>query len=349
MNESISPESIGSKGYIAGRYGLRLLTPAFVGDADQQGRWRTPPIKALLRQWWRVVWAAEHGFPDDFQRMRHEEGLLFGHAWLADDRDRAGKKVKGRRSLVRIRLEAPDRDQAAWTEGGQRGVAPLADGLNTSYAWFGLLDSKTKAPLRSGIKPGDAEGRRVLQLAWPEDEDHRMRLAIRLIRDFGQLGYRSRGGWGALHIDDVDSVNPDELARFTRPLEDCLSGGWAASMAADADGLMIWQGRQTFDNWAKLMESVARQRKDVRDALKSAGGADLRAVLGTAKNSDRIANPLRWRPVLDTGGHLRLRIFAMPWRISSHLQTIPDRQLASAWRAIARKLDQHGDLERCGT
>lgn len=33
-------------------YQLRFQTPAFLGNAQQQGQWRTPPFKALLRQWW---------------------------------------------------------------------------------------------------------------------------------------------------------------------------------------------------------------------------------------------------------------------------------------------------------
>ncbi len=39
------------------RYTVRFLTPAFLGDAEQNGRWRTPPFKAQLRQWWRVAYA----------------------------------------------------------------------------------------------------------------------------------------------------------------------------------------------------------------------------------------------------------------------------------------------------
>ena len=35
-------------------YTVRFTTPAFLGDAEQNGAWRTPPFKALLRQWWRV-------------------------------------------------------------------------------------------------------------------------------------------------------------------------------------------------------------------------------------------------------------------------------------------------------
>ncbi|MGN2392624.1 hypothetical protein [Pelomicrobium sp. G1] len=29
------------------RYTVRFLTPAFLGDAKQNGRWRTPPFKGV--------------------------------------------------------------------------------------------------------------------------------------------------------------------------------------------------------------------------------------------------------------------------------------------------------------
>lgn len=40
-------------------YQVSFNTPAFLGNAEQQAQWRTPPFKALLRQWWRVVKAPE--------------------------------------------------------------------------------------------------------------------------------------------------------------------------------------------------------------------------------------------------------------------------------------------------
>lgn len=30
-------------------YDVRFLTPAFLGDAEQTGQWRTPPFKERLR------------------------------------------------------------------------------------------------------------------------------------------------------------------------------------------------------------------------------------------------------------------------------------------------------------
>lgn len=348
MNENTQPSHRTDKRFATAEHPIRFLTPAFLGDAEQQGRWRTPPIKALLRQWWRVVWAAEHGFPTDVQRMRHEEGVLFGHAWPEGDRDADGARVQGRKSAVRIRLKAPEPDQPAWTEGHQNGVAPMPDVIGTSYAWFGLLDQRTKQALRTAIKPEAPEGRRTLRLAWPATETGHMNTVLQMLGSFGQLGYRSRGGWGALHVEGVDPLTSEELDRYSRPLEDCLAGEWPAALASDAEGLMLWRGRQTFDHWAKLMSVVAGLRKVVRDPLKTLSGGDLRAVLGSAKAGDRIANPLRWRPVLEPDGQLRLRVFAMPWRVTGELRSsaVSEAQLASAWHTVARTLDQHGDLER---
>ena len=81
---------------------LRFLNPAFLGNADQTGQWRTPPIKALLRQWWRVAYAAEAGFAVDVGAMRDDEGRLFGTA--AD----AGHSNQSR---LRIRLGGWERGQ----------------------------------------------------------------------------------------------------------------------------------------------------------------------------------------------------------------------------------------------
>ena len=86
-------------------YKLTFLTPAFLGNAAQQAQWRTPPIKALLRQYWRMAVAERLKF--DVATLRREEGLLFGAA--ADDGGASG------RSRVRIRLSHWDEGKlTAW-------------------------------------------------------------------------------------------------------------------------------------------------------------------------------------------------------------------------------------------
>ena len=61
-------------------YTLHFATPAFLGNAEQSGQWRTPPIKALLRQWWRVAYAAGQPGAVNVSAMREAEGRLFGSA-----------------------------------------------------------------------------------------------------------------------------------------------------------------------------------------------------------------------------------------------------------------------------
>ena len=61
---------------------LKLNSPAFLGDANQSSVWRTPPIKGLLREWWRI--ASAPSFNYKHETMREAEGRLFGNAWLED-------------------------------------------------------------------------------------------------------------------------------------------------------------------------------------------------------------------------------------------------------------------------
>ncbi|MDW8479479.1 MAG: hypothetical protein RML12_06125 [Xanthomonadales bacterium] len=83
---------------------VTFLTPAFLGDAEQNARWRTPPFKAEIRRWWRLVYAASRNFNVAIEEMRKREGRLFGNAWL--------KHQEGNRevydfckSQVRVRLK----------------------------------------------------------------------------------------------------------------------------------------------------------------------------------------------------------------------------------------------------
>ncbi len=81
------------------RYQLSFTTLAFLGNAGQDAQWHTPPFKALLRQWWRVAWAADQKCaldPAAVHAMREQEGRLLGHAWLDNDDTHARKKRKPR-------------------------------------------------------------------------------------------------------------------------------------------------------------------------------------------------------------------------------------------------------------
>ncbi|MDM7996330.1 MAG: hypothetical protein QUT30_11700 [Acidobacteriota bacterium] len=323
-------------------YEVRFLTPAFLGNADQNAQWRTPPFKALLRQWWRVAYAAQRQFVISIDEMRREEGMLFGNAWLSHEE---GPKVvyDHCKSSVRIRLNNPQTGDS-WTHGTQTGVSPLPTGLDTSYAWFGLIKRGNGLSDRSAIRAGTSESIRQLVLAVENEHFERIKEVMSLIHCFGLLGSRSRGGWGALHIEGAQSLQAADLFHYARNIEACLKDDWAMSLAKDEKGLLIWDGIQAFDSWDKAMRFIAYERKTIRTSLKN--GGNLRPALGFA-SPGRMPSPLRWKVIKGDQGKLRARVFAMPHRIPEEGGTkLSEEQLAKAWKIVAGTLDDTNRFHR---
>lgn len=324
-------------------YNIRFITPAFLGNAEQSGQWRTPPFKALLRQWWRVVYAAKNNFQVDLKAMRHEEGLLFGHAGLEDDFI-LGKAVTARKSKLRLRLEN-SQEVAAWTVGTQQGVEPLSQSLDTSYAWFGLIKRGNNLPNRSAMKPNVNESIRFLKMAMPDESVSEMNEIIKLINAFGLLGSRSRGGWGALQIDGMSAFKGEELLCYAQNIYSCLQNDWAMSLAKDENGLCIWESKNTFDSWDKAMRFIAIQRKQVRANLKN-DKDDLRAALGFASNG-RMPSPLRWKVLAHEPKKLCVRAFALPHKIPEEGgKSLSLNKLVDAWNRVIQTLDSQHDFQR---
>jgi CRISPR-associated protein Cmr1 len=328
------------------RYEVRFTTPAFLGNAAQDAQWRTPPFKALLRQWWRVAHAAEHGFRVDLRRMRFEEGMLFGHAWLHEDSDSNGKNAPARKSAVRIRLQAAGAVLGdSWTRGTQKGVTPLPTDQSTSHAWFGLIRRGGQLSDRTAIKATGMEASRSLHIAFPSAYDARIRETLHLIDAFGLLGSRSRGGWGSVVLVGGTTLVSDHFVRFSRDWEACLDEDWAMSLAKDARP-WIWHSTRPYPQWHEAMRDIALERKRVREALKTKSGTNLRIALGFA-GKGRMPSPLRWKIVADGSGQLWARAFAMPHRLPAQSgDSLREAELKKAWANVCASLDDSKLLVR---
>jgi CRISPR-associated protein Cmr1 len=267
------------------RYTVRFLTPAFLGDVEQNGRWRTPPFKHLLREWWRVAYAAEKNFKVNLEEMRREEGLLFGHAWLDDDRDERGQKVAGRKSLVRIRLDRWDEGdlkRSQWpgdvfvthpeVKNREGRLVPVGNAL---YMGFGPLtyDNQRRATTlkaNAAIQVGEAA---ELSIAVPDEHALRIRHALRLVHLYGTLGGRSRNGWGSyvlLPLPLGEGRGEGTALSDTVPLRnwrDCLALDWPHAIGKDDDGALIWQTAPHAD-WKALMRTLAIVKIGLRTQFK---------------------------------------------------------------------------------
>ncbi len=249
------------------RYRVQFLTPAFLGDAEQSGRWRTPPFKALLRQWWRVVWAADHNFHVSIEQMRREEGLLFGNAWLQDEKGDANF----RKSQVRIRLNHWNQGQLRSWQGLEVNQVPHPEVQRTDY-WvgphaylgYGPLGGSagTKLMKQAAIDSGETA---ELALCLSENCEKQVTSALALMSAYGTVGSRSRNGWGSFEFSPADGTPPLPFGREpARNFQDSLKLDWPHAIGSDEKGLLVWRTASSSGSWRDAMRALAILRIAIR-------------------------------------------------------------------------------------
>ncbi len=361
---------------------LRFLTPAFLGDAEQVGRWRTPPIKHLLREFWRVAYAADKGFNVNLDEMRREEGLLFGNAWLS--RRSNGREVTDfSKSLVRLRIDR-------WSEGSltkdkwpkdldvfHREVGNGGKNVGAAlYLGYGPLvfSRGTALKAKAAIQAGDevrlslawpesfpAALREALTRSgapnlWPERIHERLRHALWLADRYGTLGGRGRNGWGSFQLGaaEGDAAPPPNTAPPLRSWRECLNLDWPHAIGSDERGALIWQTAPR-DDWPSLMKTLATLKIGLRTHFKFTHGK------GAPSPEPRhwLSYPVTKHSVQPWGDNARLpntlRFKVRPTAegklvgVIFHMPHLPppsfnpDRQaIESVWTQVHRYLDAQG-------
>ena len=323
-------------------YEVTFLTPAFLGNAEQRGQWRTPPFKAAVRHWWRVVWACRNSHPAAIESMRLAEGRLLGAA--SDN----GKS----RSNVRLRL-------GRWSHGSDDGASwprpRSADPL--LYLGYGPLEhQKGKGTVlkHAAIQAGEKAN---FEIALPGDELDSIRDALALLHNYGTLGGRSRNGWGSVALDPSTSLsNLDvDLKRFQHDWRDALDHDWAHAIGCD-DRALIWTTKP-YRSWDRLMATLAEVRGSVRRQFTFAPsrGPQERHWLAYPVtkhevndwHSKRLPNSLRLKVRRDSQNPNQLQgvIFHMPCLPPKDFN--PRRNdVERVWQNVHAFLDNRTDLDR---
>ena len=177
-------------------YTVSFTTPAFLGNAEQQAQWRTPPFKALLRQWWRIAAAPQFNY--DHAALREAEGKLFGHAWLENDKDKRGQKVAARKGKILLRLNQWSKGALSNILGSGKVHHPeVGAGMDIQanvYLGYGPVNARNSA----------IEAEEQIAKLWiglrnnTESEVKILKQATHLMGKLGTVGSRSRNGWGSL-------------------------------------------------------------------------------------------------------------------------------------------------------
>lgn len=336
-------------------YQVSFATPAFLGNAQQAAQWRTPPFKALIRHWWRIVKAPQVGF--DVNDLRRAEGRLFGVA--ADDGD-------CRRSLLRLRLSSwSPGSLSSWAsdhklphpEVTDKAGKVMAIGAQLYLGYGPLTFAKggtalSDQPARTAIAVDAAQ---TLTIAVPDDFVSEVIESIQLCAWFGALGSRSKNGWGSIQLRAKEKTPPipeldaAQMKGIERPLDQCLMLSWPHAIGTDNGRPLIWQ-TQAMPTWSALMRELAAIKIAFRTepSLMSLDGVPngsfaARHLLAYPVthhkvsgnewgNQGRLGNQIRFKAAKEDGGWTGT-IVHTPCRL-------PDKMVSDLPQPIQRELDR---------
>lgn len=342
------------------QYTVSFVTPAFLGDAEQNGAWRTPPFKALLRQWWRVAAAKEHNY--DHVRLREAEGRLFGNAWLENNFSQSQVKLRlsswKNGQLMNWPIPDPTITHLEVTNAAGH-PRPVGSHLYLGYGPLTFLQGNTRLKANAAIQ---ADERAELTVIFPKTAE--MATTLQLIHWFGTLGGRSRNGWGSLALDGqaIEPLVRDHatLQAITRPLVDCLRLDWPHTLGSDQHGLLAWKTINPITDWRTAMKDLAKIKIAFRTALHFDPARphriDQRHVLAYPVthhnfnhwgNQSRLANQLRFKVTKTAQSYIGVA-YHLPCGIPSQLLnalTEADRnwivgQQLGVWKKVHGILDQ---------
>ena len=351
-------------------YQLSFNTPAFLGNADQQAQWRTPPIKALIRQWWRVVKAPEVG--RNVAALRSAEAQLFGSA--ADSGPNRSLQSK-----LRIRLDSwAEGKLRQWPADEPREFHPeVGRPVGTDlYLGYGPLDyDKAARQVRLGTSKSsgaqhtaiDDKARAGLRLRLPATVASEIEAALQLAQWFGTVGSRSRNAWGSLQLERRDGpalqpLTAAALAPYLRPLRQCLELDWPHTIGSDLQGPLVWLTPE-HASWREVMKNLARLKIAFRTQAAPfpnvrPGVLESRHLMGYPVthhrvelpgwgHNGRLPNQLRFKLQRMMGNQLRGVIVHLPCRLPPPLAEgargrVPDE--LSLWQAVHHVLDEQKNL-----
>ncbi|OAG26921.1 type III-B CRISPR module RAMP protein Cmr1 [Thermodesulfatator autotrophicus] len=352
------------------KFKCRIITPMFLGDAEQKASLRSAPFKGLLRYWWRV--AAGRKFPS-YSDLLKEETKIFG-----------GGGEESKKSLVRVEVEGnPQVVEDPRIPGVNnvrhpeviRPVHPLL------YLGYGpVIWKKGKGAIynRSYLNPEDTF-QLILRVPGSLLNNETFKLALILFRAFGAVGSRSRNGWGSFQVEKIEGC-PHWDENFTERLpkdlpswKDCFNKSYPHTLAkGDNDKLLLWKIEE-FESWEKAMKFLAEVYIYVRTGVPQRGykwpkqmrlDADAqnliaeRHLLGfpltnhPARNAGwkRLASPLHFFIRRGNNNKYLAFILHLPYFIESAQRFVSQADQIKLWQKVHQRLDdamQRASINDC--
>ncbi len=241
----------------------RIVTPMFLGDAEQKAALRPEPFKGLLRYWWRV--AAGRSF-SGHKEMLEEETKIFGGGGEKARKSLVTIKVDGNVLATKSNLLPTDKiyhPEAHPPRSSRKGmdISPLC-----YLAGMGLTHPDGQRVKRSYLP---VENSFVIKLFFPRTllEESAFKVALLYFCAFGSVGSRSRNGWGSFQVEKVepeDWLQEISNANFIKILQNdfphwrkCFDKSYPYTLAKGDDGKALLWKAEGFKSWQEAMKFLA--------------------------------------------------------------------------------------------
>ena len=272
----------------------KVITPLFMGGANQQAELRTQSINGLFRWWFRVV----GGSIEDEKR-------LFG--WAGE---------KSNQGLVRIFIKDFDELQKNKFSKDFDNEGRVRQDKGINYIGFSLdqrFNEKQDKPRREYIKENQTFEIKISFHPKANEEDiKKFFCALWLAFNLGNFGSRSRRGFGSIKIENIQGQFPNNFNLQFKPQNSIDK--WLKNQLYYIKNLNFWQRRNgipylfenfeiyqiqkdKFSNWEKWKNEVQKGRQG--KYLKNSWGGN---------------NVNNWKDLLDFMGFLLMayRSYRMP-------------------------------------
>jgi len=176
------------------RFDVEIITPLFLGGADQTGaELRAPSLKGMMRFWWRALYGR-----DDIAQMKKDEAEIFG------DTNRKSDVVI---SLVNTGNLKPEVGNIA--KGKIFSVTSKGKTFFLSIIEYLAYGLKSNVFTRAHFEPRQSHSF-ILKIECSSDYEEQVLTILKLLHSFGGLGAKSRNGFGSLSIHNLSDKNPEE-------------------------------------------------------------------------------------------------------------------------------------------
>ncbi|MCK5679422.1 type III-B CRISPR module RAMP protein Cmr1 [bacterium] len=246
-----------------------ILTPMFLGGADQNAELRAASFKGLLRYWWRVAAGYRFHAASD---LYSAEAKLFGSPDDDSGKSQVIVEVVPGDNLTISKAGFKKLEEIPHSEVKGEKVNPL-----NYLAGMGLIHFRNGV-LHSYFQPGGHF--RLIITSRPQAVEG----VLSLFKAFAAAGGRSRNGWGSLAITEKDGFlkpSATALQPVIKPFDDAFNFDYPHCLGEDTKGLLLWKTRAITKSWEDCLRELADIYVKTRLSLNIEGhGKQDRHILG---------------------------------------------------------------------